>query len=276
MQFNHRTLDFTENTIYIMGILNVTPDSFSDGGKFLNTDAALYQVEKMIQEGAHIIDIGGESTRPFSDPVGLNEELDRVIPVIEKINERFETIISIDTYKSKVAEAAVKSGAEIINDISGCTFDPAMIDVAAAHQAKVIIMHIKGTPQNMQQNPAYRDMIHEIRGFLSGMAGTLHRAGVHDIIIDVGFGFGKSLEDNYILLKHLDKFKALGCPILAGISRKSMIGKVVDVSPEERLPGTIALNTLAIMNGARIIRVHDVPEHYQAVKVLEKYLQTDG
>jgi dihydropteroate synthase len=257
-----------------MGILNLTPDSFSDGGKFNSLNNALYQTEKMIKEGADIIDIGGESTRPFSEPVTLEEELERVIPVIEKINKEFDTIISIDTYKSRVAEESLKNGAKIINDISGFTMDAEMENVALKYNATSIIMHIKGTPKNMQTDPFYKNVVKEVYDFLDERVKHLKKIGIKDIIIDPGFGFGKSLDDNYILLNKLTEFKKIGCQILAGVSRKSMIGKVLDIPIDERLPGTIALNTIAILNGARIIRVHDVKENYQAVKIIEKYLES--
>jgi dihydropteroate synthase len=273
MQFRNKNLDFYNNKVYIMGILNVTPDSFSDGGEYLNLDKAMSHVEKMINDGADIIDIGGESTRPFSDPVSVDEELSRVIPLIEKINENFNTIISIDTYKSQVAEEAVKNGAEIINDISGLTFDPEMENVVSKYHVACCVMHIKGKPNNMQENPVYKNLKGEIYHFLFDKVNQLKNLGIEKIIIDVGFGFGKSLDDNYRLLNKLKKFKSIDCPILAGISRKSMIGKIVNEKPKKRLHGTIALNTIAILNGARIIRVHDVKENYQAAKVIEKYLE---
>ena len=276
MKFKNKELDFSNNTIYIMGILNVTPDSFSDGGKYNNRDRALFHVEEMIKNGADIIDVGGESTRPFSEPVSEGEEIDRVIPIIEKINNNFKTIISIDTYKSKVAKEACKNGAEIINDISGFTFDSKMIDIAKEYDTACVVMHIKGTPKNMQSDPQYDNVIREIYSFLDDRVDALRREGLSKIIIDVGFGFGKSLDDNYILLDHLDEFKKMYCPIMAGISRKSMIGKIAESKPEERISGTIALNTLAVMKGARIIRVHDVKESRQMAKVLEKYLTVQG
>lgn len=271
MRFKTKDLDL-EKSISIMGILNVTPDSFSDGGKFIEKDKALFQAEKMVKEGVDIIDIGGESTRPFSEPVELDKELDRVIPIIESINKNIETIISIDTYKSKIADEALKNGAEIINDISGFTFDQEMINIAKQYNPGCIIMHIKGTPKNMQKDPIYDDIVKDILGVLSMRVNELKKNGLNKLIIDVGFGFGKSLEDNYVLLRNMNKFTSLGCPILVGLSKKSMIGKVIDEEPGNRLYGTIALNTIAIINGAKIIRVHDVAENLQAVKVIKKYL----
>ncbi|HOV14304.1 MAG TPA: dihydropteroate synthase, partial [Spirochaetota bacterium] len=247
---------FNENKIYLMGILNITPDSFSDGGKFNSLDRALFRVEEMIKEGADVIDIGGESTRPFSESLSLEKELDRVIPVIEKVTKDFDIPVSIDTYKSKVADEALKNGAKIINDISGFMFDNEMEKVALKHNATSIIMHIKGTPKDMQSNPIYEDVVTEVYDFLNERVNHLKEKGLKEIIIDVGFGFGKSLDDNYLLLKNLIKFKNIGCPILSGISRKSMIGKIVDVPASERVSGSVALNTIAILNGTKIIRCH--------------------
>ncbi len=274
INFKNKVLDFTNNKIYIMGILNVTPDSFSDGGKFMHMDKALHHAEDMIKNGADIIDIGGESTRPFSAPVSLDEELNRVIPVIEAINKNFDTIISIDTYKSRVAEEALKNGAEIINDISGFTFDENMKNIALKYDATCVVMHIKGTPQNMQVNPVYEDIVAEIFNFFTDKTAGLKSSGIKKIIIDLGFGFGKNLDDNYKLLKNMKIFSNLGFPILVGISRKSMIGKIIDVLPQDRISGTIALNTVAVLNGAKIIRVHDIQENFQAAKVIEKYLDS--
>jgi dihydropteroate synthase len=228
----------------------------------------------MIREGADIIDVGGESTRPFSDPVNFEEELNRVIPVLEEINKNFSTIISIDTYKSIVAYEAIKNGAEIINDISGLTFDEKMFKVALEKKAKCVVMHIKGKPKDMQVDPVYTNVTNEVYDFLKNRVLELANAGLKDLIVDVGFGFGKSLDDNYHLLKNLDKFTDINCPILAGISRKSMIGKIVDAVPEQRTSGTVALNTIAVLNGAKILRVHDIKENFQAVKVIEKYLKS--
>ncbi len=263
---------FNKKKIYLMGILNITPDSFSDGGLYNSTSSALKMAEKMIKDGADIIDIGGESTRPFSEPITVNEELDKVIPVIEKIGKNFDIPISIDTYKSEVANEALKNGATIINDISGFTFDKDMENIALKHNATVVIMHIKGTPKDMQINPTYNDVVSEVYEFLNEKATHLKNIGLKEVVIDVGFGFGKSLDDNYVLLNNLDKFVSINSPILVGLSRKSLIGKVIESLPQERVSGTVALNTVAILKGARIVRCHDVKENYQAIKVLEKYL----
>ncbi len=262
------------NKIKIMGILNVTPDSFSDGGKFIYSDKALFRTEQMIKEGADIIDVGGETTKPGSSRLSAEEELDRVVPIITKIREHFDTIISCDTYKSVVAREAINAGATIINDISGYTMDPKMRDVIVDNRGVVtyVMMHTSGDPKTMQQNVYYNDIVTDIFCFFENKISDLKRSGFDRIIIDPGFGFGKSLDDNYLLLRRLGEFKKLNCPILAGISRKSMIGNVVQSKPEERISGTVALDTIAIMNGAEYIRVHDVKEAYQAVKVVEKYM----
>jgi dihydropteroate synthase len=272
-RFKTGTVDFTTTHPVIMGILNTTPDSFSDGGAWNTIDTAVDHAAEMINTGAIIIDIGGESTRPGSEPVSLEEELDRTIPVIEAIVRRFDTLISIDTCKSRVARAACNAGAEIINDISGFTFDPEMVATASECNAACIIMHIKGTPRNMQQNPVYTDVTTEVNTFLKMRANVLESAGIERIILDPGFGFGKTLDHNYRLLADLDKTVSMGYPVLAGISRKSMIGALCSEPPDERVSGTIALNTIAVMKGASILRVHDVREQRQALNVIEKYLE---
>ncbi|HNZ27055.1 MAG TPA: dihydropteroate synthase [Spirochaetota bacterium] len=270
--FKNGGLDFSNSNVYLMGILNVTPDSFSDGGSFVDIDKALFHVEEMIRDGASIIDVGGESTRPFISPTSQNEELDRVIPVIEKINKNFQTIISIDTYKSAVAREAVKNGAEIINDITGFVDDD-MIKVASEYKTACIVMHMKGDPSNMQEAPVYDDILGEISSFLNSQVAKLKYNGIHNIIIDVGFGFGKSLEDNYFLLKNLTFFKRMNLPILTGVSRKSMIGKLLDVPPKERDVSTVVLNAIAALNGSSILRIHNVKENNNLLKILKKYLE---
>ncbi len=256
-----RTLDLSSRT-HIMGILNVTPDSFSDGGKFLDKDQAIAHALKMVADGADIIDVGAESTRPGAEPVGLEEEMSRVIPVIETLRKKSDVPISIDTYKSQVAEAALNAGADIINDISGMRFDAKMKKIAAKYQAPVVLMHIKGEPRNMQKNPLYKDLITEIYQYLSESIELAESAGLprEKIIIDPGIGFGKRLGDNYEILRRLAEFRSLGCPILVGTSRKSFIGNVLNLPPEQRLEGTAAAVALSIANGADIIRVHDVKE----------------
>jgi len=245
-----------------MGVLNVTPDSFSDGGQFLDTKSAVYHALRMAEQGADIIDIGGESTRPGSDPVSINDELARVIPVIESIRGESTIPISIDTYKSIVARAAIAAGANIINDISGLNFDPEMVNIVRDHRVPIIIMHIKGTPKNMQVDPQYDDLIQEVIDYFQKQIDFCRNNGVpkSKIILDPGIGFGKRLNDNFLLIRELKRFTELGYPVLIGPSRKSFIGLTLDLPVEQRFEGTAAAITAGIMNGARIIRVHDVLE----------------
>lgn len=256
----------------VMGILNVTPDSFSDGGKFYDTQLAIEHGLKLLSEGADILDIGGESTRPGAKPVSVEEELKRVIPVIEGIKkEAPDALISIDSYKSEVAEQAIKAGARMVNDISGLRFDHRMVEVVSRYQVPVVIMHIKGTPKDMQDNPQYEDLISEIRQYFLQQIKFAVEHGISQdrIIIDPGIGFGKKLEHNYEILAHLEEFKELGYPILVGPSRKSFIGNILNLPPQERLWGTAAAVTAAILKGAEIIRVHDVKEMLQVIKIAE-------
>lgn len=247
------------NRIYVMGILNVTPDSFSDGGRYFSQDKAVKHAHSMLDNGADIIDVGGESTRPGSKPVTCDEELSRVLPVIKEIKtDRNDAVISIDTTKARVAEKALDAGASIVNDISGLTFDDNMADVIADKSAAAIIMHIKGEPENMQINPYYEDVQDEVFGFLDERIKFARKKKIHDIIIDPGFGFGKRLNDNYDLLNSIGDFKTLGCPILAGISRKSMLGKALDLDVADREAASIIAETMAVANGARFIRTHNV------------------
>lgn len=243
-----------------MGILNVTPDSFSDGGRYDSTAAAVAAGLRMIAEGADIIDIGGESTRPGAAPVAAAAELARVLPVVEALRRQSDVFISVDTYKADVAEAALAAGADIINDISAMGFDPRMAAVAAASGAGVVLMHILGTPRDMQSDPHYEDVVGEISAFLAGRIAIALAAGIarEQIVIDPGIGFGKRLEDNLVILRDLGRLTALGCPILSGPSRKSFIGRILDLPVEQRLEGTAAAVTASILNGARIVRVHDV------------------
>jgi len=254
--------------VYIMGIVNITPDSFYPNSR-VKKDKLIDTVSKMINEGAEIIDVGGESTRPGAEEVPLEEELNRVVPVVETIKKNFDVIVSVDTYKSKVAEESLKMGADIINDISALRFDKNMINVVKEFDCPVILMHMKGTPKDMQKNPFYEDPISEIYEFLKERAEFARKNGVEKIIVDPGIGFGKRLIDNLLIIKHLNKFKELGYPVLLGASRKSMIGMILDLPVEERLEGTLAITTIGVMNGADIIRVHDIKENYRAVKVAE-------
>jgi len=262
-------LKFDKKTL-IMGILNVTPDSFYDGGRNFTREKAIEKAYELYKDGADIIDVGGESTRPGAEVVSLSEEMDRVCPVIEAVAKNIGIPISVDTYKSEVAEEALKNGASIINDISGLSFDGKMADVAARHNSYLVLMHIKGTPKNMQVNPHYDDLLAEIYSFLDNSVQTAMVAGVKKdkIIIDPGIGFGKTFEDNYRILNNIDHFKKLGLPILIGLSRKSLIGKLYD-KDYDRLSATIALNSISALYGADIIRVHDVKEHYLALRSVE-------
>lgn len=256
--------------IKIMGILNITPDSFYDGGKFFDKNKAFNQALKMVDDGADIIDIGGESTRPGAESVGAEEEINRVCPVIEMVSKKIDVKISIDTSKSEVAKAAIECGASMINDISGFTFDEEMVKVAAEYDVDVVLMHMKGTPKDMQENPVYNDLLMNIYSFLEDSVKRAVEGGVkkEKIIVDPGIGFGKTLEHNYVIINNILKFEELGCPVLIGLSRKSLIGKLYD-KDQDRLPATIALNTAAILNGVKIIRVHDVKEHRLALIALE-------
>ncbi len=256
---------------YIVGVLNVTPDSFSDGGLYYRLEAALKQAERLIEAGADIIDIGGESTRPFSKPVPAEEELSRVIPVIEAIRKRFDIPISIDTYKAKVAKEALEAGAQIINDISALRFDPQMSQVVAEYQAPVILMHMKGTPQTMQIDPSYEDVIGEIKDFLVRRAEEAQRAGIkkEKIILDPGIGFGKRFEDNLKIIKEIKAFFDLGYPIMLGPSRKSFLGQILDKEARERDTGTMAVVALAAYQGVHLIRVHNVEMAVDTIKVIQ-------
>lgn len=253
----------------IMGILNVTPDSFSDGGKYFDKDSAVKYAFELIENGADIIDIGGESTRPGSDPVSVDEELNRVIPVIEEIlKSKPDALISVDTTKSKVAEEACKRGVKIINDISGLTFDKQLALVAAKYSASLIIMHIKGTPKTMQQNIYYDDLIFDIYEFLYHQTKLAESAGVKNIFVDPGIGFGKTAENNFEIIKRLEDFKSLGYPVLVGLSRKSFLGKTLNLDINNRDNATVVAETIALVNGAKIIRTHNVINAFQAEKVL--------
>ena len=258
----------------VMGILNVTPDSFSDGGKFFTRESALERARQLIREGADIIDIGGESTRPGAEPVPAAEELSRVIPVIRAIRQESSVPISIDTYKATVAEAALDAGANIVNDISALRFDPQMVKVVARARVPVVLMHMLGEPRTMQQNPVYTDVVREIKEFLGERIAFARAHGIEKIIIDPGIGFGKTVAHNLEILRRLSELKELGCPILIGTSRKSFIGKLggTEEHPlpvQERLEGTIASNVIAVLNGAQIVRVHDVAVMKKALAIVD-------
>tara|TARA_B100000959_G_C14947437_1_gene610453 strand:- start:1056 stop:1907 length:852 start_codon:yes stop_codon:yes gene_type:complete len=261
----------------IMGILNVTPDSFTDGGKFLDTNTAVNHAMDMIVDGADIIDIGGESTRPFSDSVSEEEELSRVISVIQKLREKTDTIISIDTTKSSVADNACSVGADIINDISGLSFDSNMVDIVIKHDCPVVLMHIIGNPKTMQENPSYNNMISDITNHLLDRANFALKKGVkkHNIILDPGIGFGKTIDNNFTIINNIDKLTDLGYPILIGASRKSFIGKTLNVDENNRIEGTIASNIIALDRGCKLFRVHDIIEAKRSLIIGNKILNSN-
>lgn len=252
----------------IMGVLNVTPDSFSDGGLFVDADEAIKHAKQMVEDGAEIIDIGGESSRPGSESVSEEEELKRVKPVIQELVNQVNVPVSIDTYKPAVAEECIKLGVHLVNDITGLR-NKEMIRVVADYQVPVIIMHMKGMPKNMQENPAYKDVVSEIKEFLGERISEAMSAGIKDIVIDPGIGFGKTTAHNLQVLKRLGELKSLGCPILVGPSRKSFIGNITGLPVNERLEGTLAAISIAIMNGANIVRVHDVKACKRAVQIAD-------
>jgi dihydropteroate synthase len=264
-------LDFSKKT-YIMGILNITPDSFSDGGLYFDRFSAIDRAHQMVEEGADIIDIGGESTRPGSEAISIEEELRRTIPVIETIAGKINVPISIDTYKSEVAKAALDAGASMVNDISGLRFDTKIPEVVSEYKVPVVIMHIRGNPKNMQQDPVYEALIPEIMDYFRMGMKIATQTGISEdkIIIDPGIGFGKTSEHNLEVINNLREFTPLEKPILVGLSRKAFIGKILgDASATERLEGTVAVVAISIMNGANMIRVHDVKEMVKVAKVAD-------
>ncbi len=266
-----KVLDLGRRT-HIMGILNMTPDSFSDGGQFASVDHASEHAHEMVAAGADIIDIGGESTRPGAEPVSEEEELRRVIPIIKRLSAELPVPLSVDTYKSAGAEKALEAGASMVNDISGLRFSPDMAKTVADSDAALVIMHIKGTPRDMQQNPEYADVVEEIMNFLEQRIQVAINAGVNPekIVIDPGIGFGKDLSHNLELLKRLDEFKGLGRPIMLGTSRKKFIGTVLDIPiPEQRVIGTAATVAFGIERGAAIVRVHDVAHVVQVARMTD-------
>lgn len=271
MYIGDRIIDLSART-YIMGILNVTPDSFYDGGQHQTIPTAVAHALQMEAAGADIIDIGGESTRPGAVEISAAEEIERVIPVVKALREKSQVLISVDTYKAEVAEQALAAGAQIINDISGLRFQPSLAQVIAKYNAGVVLMHIQGTPRNMQENPTYANLIDEILDYLKKSVDIALEAGIDPerIIIDPGIGFGKRLMDNYTILKYLAEFRSLGFPLLVGPSRKSFIGKVLDLPPEERLEGTLAAVSAAVLNGANFVRVHDVQATARVVKIIDQ------
>jgi len=262
-----KSLDLSQPRV--MGILNITPDSFSDGGRFLHRDAALQQAWRMVEEGAAIIDIGGESTRPGAADVSLQEELERVIPLIQVLAAELPVPISVDTSKPEVMREAATAGAGMINDVYALRREGA-VEAAAQSDLPVCLMHMQGEPRTMQSDPAYGDVVSEVQQFLQQRMASCEAAGIarHHILLDPGFGFGKTLAHNLSLLKHLGEFHRLGAPLLVGMSRKSMIGQVVDAPIEQRLHGSVAVATMAAMAGAQIIRVHDVKATVDALAMV--------
>jgi dihydropteroate synthase len=265
-----------ENPI-VMGIINATPDSFYDGSRFQGVDGILKQAEKMYHEGAAIIDIGGQSTRPGSKPLSIDEELERVIPAIESLQFNFpDLVISIDTYHAKVAETAVAAGAGIVNDISGGSFDQAMIKTVGGLGVPYICMHVKGDPLTMHKATAYEHLTEEVIDYFVEKIFTCTAAGITDLIIDPGFGFSKDIAQNFELLGKLSALRILEKPVLVGLSRKSTIYKTLDITPDQALNGTTVMNTISLLNGANILRVHDVKEAVEAIKLVTIYLQKNS
>lgn len=263
LKIGNLTCDLTET--YILGVVNITPDSFSDGGHFLNPDKALSHIEILIKEGADIIDIGAESSRPGSDPVSAEEEIQRLTPILKQYKKHFDTPLSLDTYKAETAAFGLSNGVDIINDISGLNLDSQMAETIGKYKAPLILMHMQGTPKSMQENPLYQNPLLEIKEELQFSITRALNAGIEDIIIDPGIGFGKTVEQNLTIIANLNEFQELGYPLLLGTSRKSFIGALTNTTPEERLSGTITSNVIGILNGAQFIRVHDVKVHKQAV-----------
>jgi dihydropteroate synthase len=254
----------------VMGILNLTPDSFFDGGKYKDETSILSQVDYMLSHGATFIDMGAYSSRPGAEHVPEDEELKRLIPIIDLILKKFpDTLISVDTFRSKVASTSIEHGAALINDISAGNLDKKMFDTVAKHQVPYIMMHMKGTPQSMQKEAVYEDLINDLRFYFSEKVKESSGKKINDIILDPGFGFAKTTDQNYTLLNHLDMFQTFGLPILIGLSRKSMIYKILESSPKEALNGTTALHTIALLKGANIIRAHDVKEASECIKLVK-------
>lgn len=266
----HGCVDMERRTALI-GILNVTPDSFSDGGRYLDADRAIAHGIELAAQGADLIDIGGESTRPGARQVSVEEELERVLPVIRSLRRAVSIPLSIDTYKAQVAQAALDEGVDLINDISALRFDPGMVSVVAAEKVPVVLMHMQGTPRTMQEKPRYGDVVEEVKGFLRERVEFALARGMRpeQIVVDPGIGFGKEVEHNIELLRGLSSLASLGLPILVGPSRKTFIGKVLGVGPQERLEGSLAAAVAAVLSGANMIRMHDVLEARRAVAIAD-------
>jgi dihydropteroate synthase len=273
MKYKIGKKEFDFNFAHVMAILNITPDSFSDGGKFLDKDIAVLQALKMIEEGADIIDIGGESTRPGSEQVDEEVEIRRVIPVIKEVlSEKPDAVISVDTTKANVAREALANGALIVNDISGGTFNPKVLNVVKENDAAIVLMHIKGKPKTMQESPEYFDVVKEVIDFLFTQSQVAEQKGIKKIFIDPGIGFGKKLEHNLKLLDKLEEFKSIGYPILIGLSRKSLIGNILDLPVDKRDDASNALNAFAFAKGARIIRTHNVKQAVETCKLFNRII----
>jgi dihydropteroate synthase len=268
MQITCNNTTFDLKNPLIMGILNITPDSFYDGGKYKNEQDILDAVQKMLDEGARIIDIGAYSSRPNAKHISDKEELARLIPIIKLLKVTFKNIvISVDTFRAKVAQKALETGACIINDISAFSIDNALLAVVAKNNVPYVLMHMQGKPQDMQENPKYDDVVQDVKDFFTEKIALLHQKGIQNIILDVGFGFGKSIKHNYQLLNHLDEFKSFNLPILVGISRKSMLYKPMSKQPLDMLNATTVANSIALGKGAQILRVHDVKEAQEAIQI---------
>ncbi|MAN50129.1 MAG: dihydropteroate synthase [Flavobacteriales bacterium] len=268
IEVKNTSLDLS--TPKIMGIINMTEDSFYDGGTNYNSNKTLKKITKFIKEGADIIDIGGYSSRPGAKNISIKEEWKRIKDIIPIVNKNFpKTIISVDTFRSEIAKRAIENGAHIINDISGGSIDKSLFDTVANLKTPYILTHIKGNPENMQENPNYNSVINEITEYFQKKIKTLKSKGINNIIIDPGFGFGKSLQHNYEILNNLNKFKKFNLPILVGVSRKSMIYRLLETNPKEALNGTTIVNTLCLLGGANILRVHDVKEAKECIKIIK-------
>jgi dihydropteroate synthase len=275
INLNQTLLDLTKPRI--MGILNITPDSFYEGSRFTDLSKILSQTEKMLSAGATFLDIGGHSTRPGATPVSEDEELKRVLPVVEAIIHNFpEALISIDTFRASVAQQCVEAGAVMVNDVSGGILDDKMFETVAKLNVPYVLMHSRGTPETMNQLTDYQDLITDVLDDLQRKIYQLRQLGQKDIIIDLGFGFAKTADQNYVLLNHLEDFKLLDCAMLVGVSRKSMIWRKLNISPNDSLNGTTVLNTVALMKGANILRVHDVQEAMEAVFLVKQLKQLDS
>jgi len=275
LSLGSKKLDLTKKVV-IMGVLNLTPDSFYDKGRYSQKEKALARVEEMIYQGADLVDVGGESTRPRATRVSVEEELRRVIPAIDRIKGLFQVPVSIDTYKARVAQKAIEAGADMVNDISGLKFDPEMKQVVAEYKVPLVVMHIKGTPRDMQDNPHYGSLMGEIVSYLAESIRIAREAGIDEekIVIDPGIGFGKTVKHNLEIIKKLSELKSLGRPILIGVSRKSFIGNILNLPLRERLEGSLAATCLAVSQGARIVRTHDVKETRRVVDLTQAILES--